>query len=68
MDARGIHAYARSLAFAITLPDGRIIVVGGQGLSDNAVNAAEIYTPASNSWMSAPRCKRLTMVAWQPRW
>jgi hypothetical protein len=44
---------ARWIAQSVTLPDGRIIVVGGEDSNNGFVNAVEIYTPATNSWTVA---------------
>ncbi len=50
--------YARSLSNSITLPNGEILVIGGNqdGLifnDDTAVYASEIYNPQTNSWREA---------------
>lgn len=48
--------YARSLAHATVLPDGRVLVTGGQGV-DTAGNLifradAEIYDPVADDWQA----------------
>jgi len=35
---------------ATLLPDGRVLVVGGNGAGLTASNAAEVYDPAANQW------------------
>jgi hypothetical protein len=41
----------RAGAAAVLLPDGRVLVVGGE--RPGRVSSAEIYDPASNSWSLA---------------
>jgi hypothetical protein len=47
---------ARTNATATMLPDGRVLVAGGetaQGGGGTALSSAEIYNPATNSWSDA---------------
>jgi endoglucanase len=37
-------------AVAATLPDGDVLVAGGEDVSGNPLSSAEIYDPATNSW------------------
>ncbi|MHC4939685.1 MAG: kelch repeat-containing protein [Planctomycetota bacterium] len=50
--------FRRSFAEAVKLPDGRVVVTGGQSLdaSGNFVflDDAEVYDPTTNSWMHIP--------------
>ena len=41
---------ARSRHISIVLQDGRVLVAGGTTTGGGETNAAEIYSPASNSW------------------
>jgi Concanavalin A-like lectin/glucanases superfamily/Domain of unknown function (DUF1929)/Bacterial Ig domain len=49
-------AYGRWYPTAITIPDGRVLVVAGDdGCQDNCVAAIpEIYEPATNTWVQIP--------------
>jgi N-acetylneuraminic acid mutarotase len=43
--------FARRYAAAVALPDGRILVIGGQGVSDGAPTASVMsYSPSSDAW------------------
>nr|WP_295901924.1 kelch repeat-containing protein [uncultured Bdellovibrio sp.] len=46
---------ARSSAGVATLPDGKILVIGGQVTSILATSSSEIYDPVANSWSKASR-------------
>jgi hypothetical protein len=41
---------ARSHHASVVLPDGRVLVAGGTTSGGGAINAAEIYDAAANSW------------------
>lgn len=48
-------AYARSFANGVVLPDGKVLVVGGQSYAvpftdDNAALPAELFDPATRTW------------------
>jgi N-acetylneuraminic acid mutarotase len=43
----------RTLQTATTLPDGRVLVCGGEDSNGTVLSSAEIYDPASNSWAPA---------------
>jgi N-acetylneuraminic acid mutarotase len=52
---------------AVTLPNGKILIVGGQGASAEALADAEIYDPTADSWtlaapLSTPRFASSTSV------
>jgi len=43
--------FARRYAAAVALPDGRILVIGGQRVSDGAPTASVMsYSPSSDAW------------------
>ena len=42
---------ARSGHAAVVLQDGRVLVTGGKTTGGGVTNAAEIYSPALNSWI-----------------
>ncbi|MEM8884267.1 MAG: kelch repeat-containing protein [Planctomycetota bacterium] len=50
--------FPRSFAEAVKLPDGRVLVVGGQGLNTSGQfifrDDAEIYDPVTNTWTLIP--------------
>ncbi|WP_181438530.1 kelch repeat-containing protein [Paenibacillus sambharensis] len=48
---------ARAYAGAALLPDGRILVVGGQGVN-GALHTTEIYNPLTGKWSDGPRMKQ----------
>ncbi len=56
--AAGSLHQGRSMLTAHTLPDGRIIVIGGLSMSaggvDNPLDTMELYDAASDSWTVAP--------------
>jgi hypothetical protein len=43
----------RALHQAVLLSNGKVLVVGGIGLTGNVLTAAEIYDPVLNTWSSA---------------
>ncbi|HEX5137159.1 MAG TPA: Ig-like domain-containing protein [Planctomycetota bacterium] len=50
---------ARSFAHAVRLPDGRVLLTGGQGLANDGVTFiiradAEIYDPLADTWTLVP--------------
>src|SRR6185437_702941 len=48
--AAGSLATARSGAAAVALPDGRVLVTGGQTTGGGITNSAETYDPQTNAW------------------
>ena len=42
---------ARKGHTAVVLQDGRVLVAGGKTTGDGVTNAAEVYSPALNSWI-----------------
>ncbi|WII70535.1 kelch repeat-containing protein [Bdellovibrio sp. 22V] len=46
---------ARNSAGAATLPDGKIIVFGGQATTANVYATSEIYNPVTNTWSTDTR-------------
>ena len=49
---------ARANHTSSLLPDGRVLVAGGVGANGQALNAAEIYDPATIMWTPAPPMPR----------
>ncbi len=49
----GTMSAARSIATAVGLADGSVLVVGGEDASANALAGAERYDAATNAWSSA---------------
>jgi WD40 repeat protein len=47
-------AVARSNHTAAVLPNGEVMLVGGQGSSGNPLNSTEIYIPSSDQWVVGP--------------
>ena len=49
-------ARACCAAVAAVLPDGKVLVAGGQSTSqiDSALKTAELYDPATNAWTALP--------------
>ena len=49
-------ARARARAAATVLPDGKVLVAGGQSTlqPDSALKTAELYDPATNAWTALP--------------
>jgi WD40 repeat protein len=52
--AGGSLVTARDRPTASLLPDGRVLVVGGQGANGAAVTTAEIWDPTTNTFASTP--------------
>ena len=50
--------FARYHHTATTLPDGRVLVTGGDRGEDDFQRSAEIYDPARNRWTRAPSMRR----------
>ncbi len=46
-------AVGRSGHTSVLLPDGRVLVAGGTTAAGTAIDSAELYDPASGSWVSA---------------
>ena len=46
-------AHGRISPAAILLPNGKVLVAGGEDSAGNALNTAELYDPATNSWSPA---------------
>ncbi|TMK99390.1 MAG: hypothetical protein E6G40_06685, partial [Actinobacteria bacterium] len=49
----GVLATGRADATATLLPDGRVLVAGGENPNNTSLASAEIYDPVTNSWSSA---------------
>ncbi len=49
----GAMGEAREGAVAATLPDGRVLVAGGEGSAHEYLATAEIYDPNTDSWVPA---------------
>jgi N-acetylneuraminic acid mutarotase len=49
----GSMAVARRSHTATLLPDGRVVVAGGEGLGGARLASAELYDPASGTWSAA---------------
>jgi hypothetical protein len=75
--------YARSDASATLLPDGRVLVLGGQGISGEWLTTGEIFDPHTNRWtlvaatlktgrqgqVAVPlRDGRIFVTGWSDRW
>lgn len=45
---------ARALHSATLLPDGRVMVAGGQGVGGIYLDSVEVYDPATATWAAAP--------------
>ncbi len=56
--ATGPMSQGRSMLTAHTLPDGRVLVIGGSSISAGAVNdpltSIEAFDPQTNTWSTAP--------------
>jgi len=48
----GTMTAARAFHSATLLPNGKVLVVGGQGSGNSLLSSAELYDPASNTWKS----------------
>jgi hypothetical protein len=48
----GRMRHARAGAFAVALSDGRVLVAGGWSPGDDQQRSAELYRPASRSWVA----------------
>jgi hypothetical protein len=59
----GSMAVARSGAAAVQLPDGRVLVAGGEGGDQNPIASAELYVPSSGKWMPTGS---LAVSVWEP--
>src|SRR5581483_3178307 len=46
-------ATARYLHSATLLPNGKVLVAGGNDISGNALTSAELYDPVANTWTAA---------------
>src|SRR3954447_20146668 len=44
----------RQLAAAVTLGDGRVLVVGGQADYDHRLTTTALYDPAADTWSAGP--------------